>query len=219
MVTTSSSVAAALLVVVSSIDLIMAFHSSSTMIAKTTSSSRRTSGLCQIASTMSPIIQRDNVFTLSYLRTVDNNVDYIQEFVEDNHVALSVDDTTSMDMTSIASCGVTTTGYNNNNMKKKMIDIDAELEYITQRNVLLAREIETMEQNVSLLSGNSETLDDAAFWRVFQQEEEEVNEHDKLSTDEEFIDLMATMLLERTVRRTRQTSSSTPLSVAAPSYL
>jgi hypothetical protein len=222
MVTTSSSVAA-LLVVVSSIDFIMAFHSSSTMIAKTTSSldSRRTFGLCHIASAMSPIIQRENVFTLSYLRTVDNNVDYIQEFVEDNHVA-PFDDTTSRYMTSI-SCGVTTTGYNNNNMRKKMIDIDAELEYITQRNVLLAREIETMEQNVSLLAGNSETLDDAAFWRVFQQEEEEVNDHDYyndfLSTDEEFIDLMASMLLERPVRRTRQTSSSTPLSVAAPSYL
>jgi hypothetical protein len=172
---------------------------------------------------MSPIIQRDNVFTLSYLRTVDNNVDYIQEFVEDNHVALSVDDTTSMEMTSIASCGVTTTGYNNNNMKKKMIDIDAELEYITQRNVLLAREIETMEQNVSLLTGGIEieTLKDAAFWRIFQQEEEKLNDHDYyfLSTDEEFIDLMANMLLERPVCRTRQTSSSTPLSVAAPSYL
>jgi hypothetical protein len=218
MVTTSTSSVAALLVVVSSIDFIMAFHACSTMIAKTTSSldSRRMSGLCQIASTMSPIIQRENAFTLSYLRTVDNNVDYIQEFVEDNHVALSVDDTTSRDMTSI-SCGVT--GYNNN-MKKKTIDIDAELEYITQRNVLLGREIEIMEQNVSLLlAGNIETMEDAAFWRIFQQEEEELNDHDFLSTDEEFIDLMANMLLERPVRRTRQTSCSTPLSVAVPSYL
>jgi acetone carboxylase gamma subunit len=224
MVTTSTSSIAALLVVVSSFDFIMAFHSTSTMIAKTISSldSRRPSGLCQIASAMSPIIRRDNAFTLSYLRTVDNNVDYIQEFVEDNHDHVALfDDTTSRDMTSI-SCGVTTTGHNNN-MKKKTIDIDAELEYITQRNVLLAREIETMEQNVSLLAGGIETMEDAAFWRIFQQEEEELNDHDYyndfLSTDEEFIDSMANMLLERPVRRTRQTSSSTPLSVAAPSYL
>jgi len=197
MVTTSSSVAA-LLVVVSSIDFIMAFHPCS-MIAKTTSSlDSRTPGLHQIASASSPMIRRDNLFTLSYLRTADNNVDYIQEFVEktDDVVETAIEITTGSSVT------------------RKTIDIDAELEYITQRNLLLAGEIETMERNV-LLAGGIDTME-ATFWRLFQQDEEDVNDHaDFLSTDEEFIDSMANMLLERPARtRTGQTSGPA-LSVTA----
>ena len=197
MVTTSSSVAA-LLVVVSSIDFIMAFHPCS-MIAKTTSSlESRTPGLHQIASASSRIIRRDNVFSLSYLRTADNNVDYIQELVEktDDDVETVIEITTG-------------------SVTRKTIDIDAELEYITQRNLLLAGEIETMERNV-LLAGGIDTME-ATFWRLFQQDEEDVNDHADyfLSTDEEFIDSMANMLLERPARtRTGQTSGPA-LSVTA----
>ena len=197
MVTTSSSVAT-LLVVVSSIDFIMAFHPCS-MIAKTTSSlESRTPGLHQIASASSPMIRRDNLFTLSYLRTADNNVDYIQELVEktDDDVETVIEITTG-------------------SVTRKTIDIDAELEYITQRNLLLAGEIETMERNV-LLAGGIDTME-ATFWRLFQQDEEDVNDHADyfLSTDEEFIDSMANMLLERPARtRTGQTSGPA-LSVTA----
>ena len=197
MVTTSSSVAA-LLVVVSSIDFIMAFHPCS-MIAKTTSSlESRTPGLHQIASASSRIIRRDNVFSLSYLRTADNNVDYIQELVEktDDDVETVIEIMTG-------------------SVTRKTIDIDAELEYITQRNLLLAGEIETMERNV-LLAGGIDTME-ATFWRLFQQDEEDVNDHADyfLSTDEEFIDSMANMLLERPARtRTGQTSGPA-LSVTA----
>jgi hypothetical protein len=171
------------------------------MIAKTTSSlESRTPGLHQIASASSPMIRRDNLFTLSYLRTADNNVDYIQEFVEktDDGVETVIEIMTG-------------------SVTRKTIDIDAELEYITQRNLLLAGEIETMERNV-LLAGGIDTME-ATFWRLFQQEEEDVNVHehnpDFLSTDEEFIDSMANMLLERPARtRTGQTSGPA-LSVTA----
>ena len=143
------------------------------------------------------MIRRDNLFTLSYLRTADNNVDYIQEFVEktDDDVETVIEITTG-------------------SVTRKTIDIDAELEYITQRNLLLAGEIETMERNV-LLAGGIDTME-ATFWRLFQQEEEDVNDHaDFLSTDEEFIDSMANMLLERPARtRTGQTSGPA-LSVTA----
>ena len=144
------------------------------------------------------MIRRDNLFTLSYLRTADNNVDYIQELVEktDDDVETVIEITTGSSVT------------------RKTIDIDAELEYITQRNLLLAGEIETMERNV-LLAGGIDTME-ATFWRLFQQEEEDVNDHaDFLSTDEEFIDSMANMLLERPARtRTGQTSGPA-LSVTA----
>ena len=169
------------------------------MIAKTTSSwESRTPGLHQIASASSPMIRRDNLFTLSYLRTADNNVDYIQELVEktDDGVETVIEIMTG-------------------SVTRKTIDIDAELEYITQRNLLLAGEIETMERNV-LLAGGIDTME-ATFWRLFQQDEEDVNDHADyfLSTDEEFIDSMANMLLERPARtRTGQTSGPA-LSVTA----
>lgn len=209
MVATTSSVAA-LLVVVSSIDFILAFHPYS-MIAKTISSlDSRTLGLSQIASASSPIIRRDNVFTLSYLRTADNNVDYIQEFVkETNDIATEIETKPMYTSSSI------TTGYKT----IETLDIDAELEYITQRNLLLAGDIETMERNV-LLAGGIITME-ATFWRLFQQEGENDREFnpDFLLTDEEFIDSVAIMLLERPARtRTGQTCSPA-LSVTAASYL
>ena len=144
------------------------------------------------------MIRRDNLFTLSYLRTADNNVDYIQELVEktDDDVETVIEITTG-------------------SVTRKTIDIDAELEYITQRNLLLAGEIETMERNV-LLAGGIDTME-ATFWRLFQQDEEDVNDHADyfLSTDDEFIDSMANMLLERPARtRTGQTSGPA-LSVTA----
>ena len=167
------------------------------MIAKTTSSlESRTPGLHQIASASSPMIRRDNLFTLSYLRTADNNVDYIQEFVEktDDAVETVIEITTGC-------------------VTRKTIDIDAELEYITQRNLLLAGEIETMERNVLLAAGGIDTME-ATFWRLFQQDEEDVNDHaDFLSTDEEFIDSMANMLLERPART--RTGRGPALSVTA----
>lgn len=199
MVTTSSSVAA-LLVVVSSIDYIMAFFHPYSMFATTISSlDSRTLGLCQIASASSPMIRRDHTFTLSYLRTADN--DYIQELVkETNDVAATEIETKLMDTINSSMA----TGY------KTKETVVAELEYITQRNVLLAGKIETMKRK-------------ATFWRLFQQEEEDVNDHEYnphfLSTDEEFIDSMANMLLERPARMRTSQTSSPALSVTATSYL
>ena len=82
--------------------------------------------------------------------------------------------------------------------------INAELEYITQQNVFLVGGIQAME---------------AAFGRLFQFQEEEVNDHDDndFSTEEEFIDSIAIMLLERP-RITGQTSLPL-LSVTVSSYL